>query len=177
MASLDVPFRVVVSREVEDSDPSLPCADRVMAHARGKAREVARRVGVPEGGAVLGADTEVVRDGETLGKAADSQAAREMLCGLSDRVHEVITGLVLVTADTEREVLTRAQVRMRDLPEALVDWYIARGEWQGRAGAYAIQGAGAVLVQSVIGEPSGVVGLPLAALGHLLEDAGLVPWA
>lgn len=148
-----------------------------MAHARGKAREVAERSGVPVGGGVLGADTEVVRDGVTLGKAVDADAAREMLRGLSGREHEVMTGLVLITEHGEHEVLTRAQVRMRDLPEALVDWYVARGEWQGRAGAYAIQGAGAVLVESVTGEPSGVVGLPVAALGRLLEDAGLAPWA
>ena len=70
---------MVTSREPEDSDEDLPGRERVMAHARGKAREVAERTGVPEGGAVLGADTEVVLDGRALGKAADRREAGAML--------------------------------------------------------------------------------------------------
>jgi septum formation protein len=80
-----VDFRVVTSREAEDSDEGLPARERVMAHARGKAREVAERTGVPEGGAVLGADTEVVLDGRALGKAADPGEAGAMLRALAGR--------------------------------------------------------------------------------------------
>ncbi len=146
-----------------------------MAHARGKARDVATRVGIPEGGAVLGADTEVVLDGVTLGKATDEAAAAAMLRALAGRAHVVMTGLVLVTAAGEREALTRVVVRMRPMDDPLVAWYLAQGEWQGRAGAYAVQGAGGALVEGIDGEPSAVIGLPLGALGRLLGDAGLAP--
>ena len=148
-----------------------------MAHARGKARDVVTRVGIPEGGAVLGADTEVVLDGVTLGKATDEAAAAAMLRALAGRAHVVMTGLVLVTATGEREALTRVAVRMRPMDDPLVAWYLAQGEWQGRAGAYAVQGVGGALVEGIDGEPSAVIGLPLGALGRLLDDAGLAPWS
>ncbi len=177
MGTLGVPFRVVASEEAEKSDPGLTAEDRVMAHARGKARDVATRVGIPEGGAVLGADTEVVLDGVTLGKATDEAAAAAMLRALAGRAHVVMTGLVLVTAAGEHEALTRVAVRMRPMDDLLIAWYLAQGEWQGRAGAYAVQGAGGALVEGIDGEPSAVIGLPLGALGCLLGDAGLAPWS
>jgi septum formation protein len=170
-----VPFRVVASGEAEQSDEGLPAAERVMAHARGKAREVAGRVGVPDGGAVLGADTEVVLDGRALGKAAGPDEAREMLALLSGRDHQVMTGVVLVTARGEREALATAEVRFRDIDDALMDWYLAQGEWQGRAGAYAIQGAGAALVQHVAGDPTAIIGLPVGDVASLLRAEGLFP--
>ncbi|MCU0307726.1 MAG: Maf family protein [Thermoleophilia bacterium] len=170
-------FRVVASQEAEDSDRDLPAGARVLAHARGKAREVAARAGIPAGGAVLGADTEVVLDGRTLGKPRDAGEARTVLGALGGRAHEVLTGMVLVTPGGEREHLERAVVRFRPLPPALLDWYLATGEWRERAGGYAVQGAGAALVERVEGEPGTVIGLPVAALGRLLEGAGLAPWA
>ena len=147
-----------------------------MAHARGKAREVAERVGIPAGGAVLGADTEVVLDGAALGKAPDEAAARAMLQSLAGRAHEVMTGLVLITADGEHEAISRAEVRMRQMDDAIITWYLAQGEWQGRAGAYAIQGAGGTLVEGITGEPSTVIGLPVATLADLMKDASLPMW-
>jgi len=167
---------VVASNEAEDSDPGLPAHDRVMAHARGKARDVAARLGIPDGGAVLGADTEVVLDGVALGKALDEDSARAMLQSLAGRSHDVMTGLVLITGDGEYEVLSRAEVRMRPMDAPLITWYLGRGEWQGRAGAYAVQGAGGALVEGITGEPSAVIGLPVSALCDLLTVAGLPPW-
>ncbi len=166
----------MASDEAEDSDPGLPAEERVMAHARGKARDVAGRVGIPGGGAVLGADTEVVLDGIALGKAADEADARGMLKALAGREHTVMTGLVLVTAQGEHECLARATVRMRPIDDDVLRWYLGRGEWQGRAGAYAVQGAGGALIEGIEGEPSTVIGLPIGALGLLLDDAGLAPW-
>lgn len=163
----------MASGEPEQSDEALPAADRVMAHARGKAREVAGRVGVPEGGAVLGVDTEVVLGGRALGKAADPAEARAMLRALSGRVHEVMTGVVLVTARGEREALAAAAVRFRDIDDGLMDWYLDQGEWQGRAGAYAMQGAGAALVREITGDPSAIVGLPVGDVSSLLRAEGL----
>ncbi len=171
-----MPFRVVASDEAEDTDPGLPAAERVMAHARGKARDVAARVGVPPGGAVLGADTEVVLEGLALGKADDEGAARDMLRALAGRPHEVLTGMVLITESGEHEHLASAVVHMREMPDPILDWYLSRGEWQGRAGAYAVQGSGAALVTGIEGEPSTVIGLPVAALANLLQEAGIPAW-
>lgn len=170
-----MPFRVVASGEAEESDEALPAAERVMAHARGKAREVAARVGVPDGGAVLGADTEVVLGDRALGKAAGPDDARAMLASLSGRSHRVMTGVVLITARGESEALSVAEVRFREIDDPLMDWYLAQGEWQGRAGAYAIQGAGAALVHSVEGDPSAIIGLPVADVASLLRAEGLFP--
>lgn len=170
-----MPFRVVASGEPEQSDKGLPAAERVMAHARGKAREVAGRVGVPGGGGVLGADTEVVLDGRALGKAAGPPEARAMLVALSGRAHQVMSGVVLITERGEAEALAVAEVRFRHLDDALLDWYLAQGEWQGRAGAYAIQGAGGALVESVTGDPSAIVGLPVGDVASLLRAEGLFP--
>jgi len=166
----------VASGEAEDSDPGLPADERVMAHARGKAREVADRVGIPEGGAVLGADTEVVLDGVALGKASHPAEAEEMLRSLAGRTHVVMTGLVLITREGERTTMSSAEVRMRQMDDAMVQWYLAQGEWQGRAGAYAIQGAGGALIDEITGDPSTIVGLPIGPLAALLKAAGLPPW-
>ena len=170
-----MPFRVVASREEEQSDASLPASERVMAHARGKAREVAARVGVPAGGAVLGADTEVVLGDRALGKAAGPDEGRAMLAALSGRAHEVMSGVVLITERGEAELLSVAEVRFREIDDVLMEWYLAQGEWQGRAGAYAIQGAGAVLVEGITGDPSTIIGLPVAELAVLLRAEGLFP--
>jgi len=168
-----VPFRVVASREEEQSDPALAADERVMLHARGKAREVAARARVPEGGAVLGVDTEVVVDGRVLGKPADVDAARAMLAGLSGRMHQVMSGVVLVTPDGTDEALAVADVRFRDIDGPLMEWYLGLGEWRGRAGGYAIQGAGAALVESITGDPTTIIGLPLGDLAALLRARAL----
>lgn len=170
-----MPFRVVASREEEQSDPALAADERVMLHARGKAREVAARARVPEGGAVLGVDTEVVVDGRVLGKPADVDAARAMLAGLSGRMHQVISGVVLVTPDGTDEALAVADVRFRDIDGPLMEWYLGLGEWRGRAGGYAIQGAGAALVESITGDPTTIIGLPLGDLAALLRARALFP--
>lgn len=166
----------MASDEAEDSDPGLPADQRVLAHARGKARDVAARVGIPQGGAVLGADTEVVLDGAALGKARDAAEAERMLRSLAGRSHEVMTALVLITAEGERETVARAEVHMRSMTDAMVAWYLAQGEWQGRAGAYAVQGAGGALIESIDGEPSTVIGLPVGSLTSLLDEVALAPW-
>jgi len=132
---------------------------------------------VPAGGAVLGADTEVLLDGHALGKPDDAEDARRMLASLSGRTHEVVSAMALVTEAGTRVSAPRAPVRFRDLSGPMLDWYVTRGEWRERAGAYAIQGAGAALVEGIDGEPSTVIGLPLGALAGLLAEAGLAPWS
>lgn len=169
LGALGVPFRVLVSNAPEGAD--------ALENARAKARAVVERAGVPPGGAVLGADTEVLLEGRALGKPADAAAARRMLAALGGRAHVVETAMVLVSAAGEAGVRDRTTVHVRPLDDAMIDWYVGTGEWRERAGAYAIQGAGAALVERIEGDHSTVVGLGLAALAGMLEAAGLAPWS
>ncbi|MCW3056271.1 MAG: maf [Solirubrobacterales bacterium] len=163
---LGVPFTVRAAdvQEIEHGDP----AQVVVENARRKASAV-RDPGARE--AVLGCDTVVALPGAIYGKPADEHAARQMLRSLSGRTHEVLSGLVLLLpagdcADRgdERTAVARTEVSFRLLEDELLDWYLATGEWRGRAGGYAIQGAGAALVRAVTGDYENVVGLPLASL-------------
>jgi septum formation protein len=134
-------------------------------HAAGKARSV-------EGGdqPVLGVDTIVLCDGVVLGKPAGASEAEAMLERLSGKTHEVVSGLCLRTRAWEelgREVTT---VRFRPLAPRDLASYVASGEWENRAGGYAIQGLGAALVERIEGDYLNVVGLPGALLVRLLSE-------
>ena len=111
----------------------------------------------------LGVDTLVAHVGRIHGKPRAAAEARSVLLSLSDAVHEVISGLVY----EDEGVTVTTEVTFRDI-EPVVDWYVATGEWQGRAGGYAIQGKGAALVRGIRGDYLNVVGLPVAALLDLL---------
>lgn len=141
--------------EVEQGDP----AELTVQNALRKAGSVRR-----EGEVVLGCDTLVVLDGAIYGKPADASAARETLRALGGRTHEVLSGLALLLPGEQRTALARTEVTFRALEGGLLDWYLATGEWRGRAGAYAIQGSGAALVRALAGDYENVVGLPLATL-------------
>jgi nucleoside triphosphate pyrophosphatase len=104
---------------------------------------------------------------EIWGKPPDEDAARETLRRLSGRTHEVVSGLALVQAGDVRAATETTKVTFRRLDDATIDWYLSTGEWQGRAGGYAIQGRGAVLVKRIEGDYLNVVGLPVAALLEL----------
>lgn len=135
--------------------------------ARAKAEAVAGRRGPGE--VVLGADTTVDLDGEILGQPRDDGDARRMLRALSGRAHRVVTAVcVRVAGGPGDEGHDVAVVVMRPLDEGLVDWYVATGEPAGKAGAYAVQGRGAALVEAVRGAQSTVVGLPVALTARLL---------
>ena len=177
LGRLGVPFRVEVSR-FEEAGPGPDPHGRVMDNARGKAREVAARAGVPAGGVVLGCDTEVALDGVTLGQPPDEAAALRMVHALAGRTHEVLSGVVVLRDDgREWEQMETVEVSMRWVSPDLAEWYVATGEWQGKAGGYAIQGYGCVLVDGIRGDYTAVVGLPMAATGKLLERAGIAPWS
>ncbi len=165
LGALGVAFRVVAPRTEEGDDP--------LANARAKAREVAGRAGVPEGGAVLGADTEVILDGRVLGTPADAEAARRELASLAGRTHVVRSAVCVITQRGERELVDDARVTFRPLSDEAIDRYVATGEWRDRAGGYAIQGAGAALVERIEGDYTTVVGLPVGRLASLLEVLGL----
>jgi septum formation protein len=121
----------------------------------------------------LGVDTDVVIDGRLLGKPGDVDEARAHLALLSGRNHEVLSGLSLLEPSpggdpVERSALERTTVTFRTLDRPVVDLYLRSGEWHDRAGGYAIQGLGSILVASIEGDFSNVVGLPVAALLRLV---------
>jgi septum formation protein len=161
LEQLGVPFEVVPA-DVDEDTAGEP-ADVVLRNAQRKARAV-------PGHTVLGVDTEVYLDGRLFGKPPDEQAARAYLERLSGRTHEVFSGLVLIDDGAEHSGTERTEVTFRDLDAALIEWYLASGEWRDRAGGYAVQGRGAALIASIAGDYWNVVGLPVA----LLLD--LAPW-
>jgi septum formation protein len=119
----------------------------------------------------LGADTVVALDGDILGKPRDADQAREYVARLAGRTHQVLGGIALSRdgAITATAVEITA-VRFREASPSLLEWYVATGEWQGRAGGYAIQGAGAALVAGIEGDYLNVVGLPLQRLLDLMPE-------
>jgi septum formation protein len=146
------------------------------AYVRRIASEKARAV---DGELVLAADTAVVLGDEVLGKPADAAEARRMLAALSGRVHRVLTAVCVRKASPASlaEVLVESEVAMSALSPAQIDWYVKGGEPLGKAGAYALQGAGGALVREVRGSVSNVIGLPLLEAAALLARSGLaLPW-
>ncbi|MBA2428512.1 MAG: septum formation protein Maf [Thermoleophilaceae bacterium] len=148
--------------------------------AQGDPRTVAvenasRKARAVRGELVLGADTVVAVDGRSLGKPADAEEAREFLACLSGRDHLVVTGVALREGDSLRTGCGVTRVRFRALRIADVEAYVATGEWDGRAGGYAIQGRGALLVAEVEGDYWTVVGLPVAELARMEPDLLLSP--
>jgi septum formation protein len=122
---------------------------------------------------VLAADTVVALGDEVLGKPRDRDEAGAMLRRLAGRTHEVVTGIAVVRGPVSAITRVSTQVTFRDLTEDEVAWYLATGEPDDKAGAYGLQGAGAVLVSRVDGSDTNVIGLPLAETVTLLRDAGL----
>jgi septum formation protein len=119
---------------------------------------------------VLGVDTTVVLDGEIYGKPAEAGAAEQMLEKLSGRTHAVVSGLCLITPGWEVVEAATTLVTFRALTPRDLGLYVASGEWEGRAGGYAIQGLGAALVERVEGDYLNVVGLPASLLVRLLAE-------
>lgn len=159
-----MPFRAVTVEvdEVEEGDPE--------EIARGNATRKARAAvaGAGRADTVLGADTVVALDGRILAKPRDVEQARDWLRSLSGREHLVVSAVCAASGGVEREVASGTRVRFRSLTEAEIDWYLATGEWRGKAGGYAIQGRGAALVAAISGDFWTVVGLPVPALLELL---------
>jgi septum formation protein len=116
---------------------------------------------------VIACDTDVVLDGEVLGKPADAGEARSYLDRMSGRAHTVISGLVVVDGGEVRPGVERTAVVFKRLSEGEKDRYVAFGEWEGRSGGYAIQTLGSSLVERLEGSVSNVVGLPVGLLAEL----------
>ena len=168
------PFSVIPARGEEIADPALSPPERVEELSRRKAAEVA--ASHPDS-LVIAADTVVSIDGLVLGKPRSEEDAVRMLSRLSGREHTVYTGLTLrlgSRADTGHEA---ALVRFRPLSPADIDHYVATGEPMDKAGAYGIQGYGAMLVEGIQGDYYNVMGLPVCRLARMLADFGLDPLA
>ncbi len=164
LEQLRIPFEVVAPTYVENDLPGLDATALVRTHAEGKARSVARTDLI-----TLGVDTAVVLDDRTYGKPADGDDAARMLWELSGRTHTVVSGLCLVGPELAIVEHERTDVTFRELAPEAVAGYLESGEWEGRAGAYAIQGLGGHLVERIHGDYLNVVGLPGALLVSLLE--------
>ena len=179
LAQVGLPFRVEPSGVDEDKprrtgDP----ASFVEQAALAKAEEVAARI---RNGLVLGADTVVVIGRRVLGKPASAAQARRMLERLSGATHQVYTGLALVRVKGGKVTRRRTAhevtaVTMCHLTPEDVAAYVATGEPLDKAGAYGIQGRGAVLIERIEGCYYNVVGLPLARLARMLEELGVSAW-
>ena len=167
LEQLGLPFDVVAPSYEEHDPPDADAVELVRDHARGKARSAAADAGERP---VLGVDTAVVLDGRLYGKPADAGEAEAMLEALAGRTHVVVSGLCLLTHAWEEVHHDETRVRFRPLTARDLAAYVASGEWQGRAGAYAIQGRGAGLVERVEGDYLNVVGLPAALLVRLLAE-------
>jgi septum formation protein len=167
LEQLRVPFDVVAPRYLEEDPPGAEPVDLVREHARGKARSVGGEAGERP---VLAVDTAVTIEGRVFGKPADAAEAEQMLERLAGRTHAVVSGLCLLTPAWEETTYDITLVTFRQLTPRDLAAYVATGEWNGRAGGYAIQGVGASLVTRVEGDYLNVVGLPGALLVRLLAQ-------
>jgi len=194
LRALGVEFQVVPT-DVDEALDGLSPEDLVIENATRKALAGLELAGEGEGDVALGVDTEVFLEGRALGKAVMEAEARERLEALSGRTHEVLSGIALAAGvprdegheehalrSAQREptaaavddrspslttAVARTTVTFRTLDEPTLTAYLTSGEWRDRAGAYAIQGLGSLLVERVEGDVSNVVGLPLQRLLEL----------
>ena len=178
LTRLGVAYEAVVPAvdELRDGVPEAV----VLENAHRKARAGLELAGRP-GSMALGVDTDVALDGRLLGKPEDEAGARERLEALSGHTHEVLSGVAVVGSGVgtevpvERAAIAVTRVRFRELDPAELDLYVASGEWADRAGAYAIQGLGSILIEAIEGDFSNVVGLPVPTVLELIPgllDAG-----
>ncbi len=185
LEQLGVAFTVVVSgvQELAAGEPE----QVVRENARRKASAVATGLlasgdaqapsGPPAGGdarvarePILGVDTLVELDGRIFGKPADREQAAATLRELGGRSHRVLSGLCVIENGSQRDAVASTTVHFREISDSAMRWYLDLEEWRGRAGGYAIQGAGAALVTSIEGDYLNVVGLPVANLIELLPS-------
>jgi septum formation protein len=158
---------------IPDIDETPQKGELVRSYVRRMAREKAAALPVSEGEVLLTADTTVSTGRRILGKPADAAEALSFLRLLTGRRHRVITAVAVRTAAETRSREVVSRVRVKRLSEAEMRAYVASGEWQGKAGGYAIQGPFAAFVPWIDGSHSAIMGLPLHETAMLLADAGL----
>ena len=171
LARLGCAFTVLDAEVPEERAPGEPPEAYVRRVARDKALAGFARVRGEPQARVIGADTEVVLGDDVFGKPADAADAAAMLRRLSGRTHQVLSAVSLVSADGEWQALSVSEVRFDTLDVAAIEAYVAGDEWQGKAGAYAIQGSAQAFIAHLSGSYSGVMGLPLHETARRLRDA------
>ena len=161
-------FEVVKSDYEENNNENISPENLVLKHALGKARDVAEKM---KGAVVIGADTIVVIDDEVIGKAKDDEDAKRMLKKLSARTHKVITCFVIIDTKAKKEKArtVTTKVTFKHLSDEAIEEYVSRGEYVGKAGAYAYQGAAVRFMEKVEGSKSNVLGLPMEEFMGELE--------
>jgi len=169
LTSLGWSFSVLVPSVDESLLPGEPPGEAVKRLSMEKAEAVAQE---RPGRWVVAADTVVALGGRILGKPCSREEALEMLTLLNGRTHSVFTGVTVASPGGTETAAERTDVVFRDLPEEALRAYAASGEGDDKAGAYAIQGLGALLVDSIRGDYFNVVGLPLCRLSRMLEFLG-----
>ncbi|MGZ7030945.1 MAG: Maf family protein [Thermoanaerobaculia bacterium] len=174
LASIGVRFDVIPSNVPEVRQRGEAPEEYVARLSREKAETVAR---AHESRWVIAADTTVLLGDELLEKPTDDADARRMLATIAGRTHIVYSGVTLQRLDRQyRDTrVSESEVRMLPLNERDIQWYVATGEPLDKAGAYAVQGIGAMFIDSIHGSYTNVVGLPLALLFQMLRKAGLDP--
>jgi len=166
---LKIPHRIVAP-DVDETRRDGEAPERyVVRLARAKARVVADRM---PGEIVIGADTTVVLDGEVFGKPTDPEDAVQMLGRLQGRTHQVMTAVAAARDERLEHALDVSRVTFRPVDTATLTGYVSTGEPLDKAGAYAIQGVGALLIERVEGDLFGVMGLPLRLALDLLAGFG-----
>lgn len=171
LRQVNLPFEVLPVDVPEQHLPGQPPAEYARSVALSKAQAAMRLAAAPL--PVLGADTDVVLDGEILGKPANRAAALAMLAKLSDRSHEVFSAVAVVSGARAETILSVSRVTFGKITAAMAAAYWESGEPADKAGAYAIQGLGARFVRHIEGSYSGVMGLPLYETCELLNRFGV----
>jgi len=172
LEKLGLKFRVEPGNYQEDISEGAEPHELAQKISLAKARAVAAR---HRNAIVIAADTFIVLGGRIMGKPHTEEEAREMLKAISGRPHSVITGFSIIDTD-KNKTLSRAvetRVDIRRLTPAEIDAYVKTKEPLDKAGAYAIQGLGAVFVERIEGDCSNVIGLPLSALAGALKEFGI----
>ena len=175
LARLGLPFGILDLDIPEQQGATEAAADSERRVAREKAGAGLLDVVAVADAVVLGADTEVILDGMVFGKPADAVDAAAMLRRLSGQTHQVITAVAVLSAARELQAVAVSQVSVETLSDADINRYLDTGEWQGKAGGYAIQGRFEAHVARLEGSYSGVMGLPLRETAGLLRQVGLLP--
>ena len=175
LARLGFDFGVLELDLPEHRQPGEHAEDYVRRVAREKAGAGLLQVVASPGAVVLGADTEVILDDEVFGKPRDADDAAAMLRRLSGRTHQVISAVSVVSAGREAQAVSRSEVTMAALDDDAIAAYLATGEWDGKAGAYGIQGRAQIFIAHLAGSFSGVMGLPLYETARLLHEFDIVP--
>lgn len=176
LASAGVRFDVVPSEVDESRLPGEAAVDFVSRIAREKVDAVAKvRRSIGDRRPVLGADTTVVLGQTVLGKPEDAEDARRMLCALSGRTHEVLTGVCLRTTEGVEQQVVTTEVTFITLEATEIERYLERANWHDKAGAYAVQEHAAYMIRNVRGSYTNVVGLPLAETIAWLRRANAAP--